>query len=80
MPRVVKSREEFEGEIYESLVLVEGKDLPRHAAGISEITSMRERTSSERLLSCVDVASIVCGQRLARSALAAWKARTPTPN
>ena len=28
MPRVVKSREEFEGEIFESLVLVEGKDLP----------------------------------------------------
>ena len=28
MPRVVKSREEFEGEVYESLVLVEGRDLP----------------------------------------------------
>ena len=34
----------------------------RHAAGISESTSMRARTSSERLLSWVEVASIVCGQ------------------
>jgi hypothetical protein len=44
------------------------------------MTSMRERTSSDRLLSCVDVASIVYGQCVARSRLAAWKARTVMPN
>src|SRR5207245_11593666 len=27
-PRVVKSRDEFEGEIYETTTLVEGRDLP----------------------------------------------------
>src|SRR5437867_9994164 len=45
MPRVVKSREEFEGEIYESLVLVEGKDLPLPAAGteFTEISKSRRR-------------------------------------
>ncbi|MDP9274609.1 MAG: molybdopterin-dependent oxidoreductase, partial [Chloroflexota bacterium] len=45
MPRVVKSREEFEGEIFESLVLVEGKDLPLHAAGteFTEIAKSRRR-------------------------------------
>ena len=45
MPRVVKSREEFEGEIYESLVLVEGKDLPLPAAGteFTEIGRSRRR-------------------------------------
>ena len=45
MPRVVKSREEFEGEIFESLVLVEGKDLPLHAAGteFTEISKSRRR-------------------------------------
>src|SRR6266566_3775404 len=45
MPRVVKSREEFEGEIFESLVLVEGKDLPLPAAGteFSEIGRSRRR-------------------------------------
>src|SRR5437899_1091698 len=45
MPRVVKSREEFEGEIFESLVLVEGKDLTLPAAGteFSEIGRSRRR-------------------------------------
>src|SRR5216117_1003942 len=45
MPRVVKSREGFEGEIFESLVLVEGKDLPLPAAGteLSEIWRSRRR-------------------------------------
>src|SRR3989449_567052 len=45
MPRVVKSREEFEGEIYESLVLVEGKDLPVPPAGTEfvEIAHSRRR-------------------------------------
>jgi len=45
MPRVIKSREEFEGEIYESLVLVEGKDLSLHAAGteFTEISKSRRR-------------------------------------
>src|SRR3989441_2324168 len=45
MPRVVKSREEFEGEIFESLVLVEGKDLPLPAAGteFTEIGRSRRR-------------------------------------
>ncbi len=40
---------------------------------------MRARTSSERLLSCVEVAISVCGQRAARSALAAWNALTLVP-
>src|SRR5438874_8145866 len=45
MPRVVKSREEFEGEIFESLVLVEGKDLPLPASGteFTEIGRSRRR-------------------------------------
>ena len=45
MPRVVKSREEFEGEIFESLVLVEGTDLPLPAAGteFTEIAKSRRR-------------------------------------
>ena len=45
MPRVVKSREEFEGEVYESLVLVEGKDLPAPRAGteFTEIAKTRRR-------------------------------------
>src|SRR5438034_1078440 len=45
MPRVVKSREEFEGEIYESLVLVEGKDLPVPPTGTEfvEIAHSRRR-------------------------------------
>src|SRR5207249_11114140 len=45
MPRVVKSREEFEGEIYESLVLVEGSDLPLHRPdnGFTEIAHSRRR-------------------------------------
>jgi len=28
MPRVVKSREEFEGDIFDSFVFVEGGDIP----------------------------------------------------
>ena len=45
MPRVVKSREEFEGEIYESLVLVDGSDLPLHRPdnGFTEIAHSRRR-------------------------------------
>src|SRR5438270_4894838 len=44
MPRVVKSREEFEGEIFESLVLVEGKDLPLPSgADFTEIGRSRRR-------------------------------------
>jgi CO/xanthine dehydrogenase Mo-binding subunit len=45
VPRVVKSREEFEGEIFESLVLVEGADLPLPAAGteFTEISKSRRR-------------------------------------
>jgi xanthine dehydrogenase YagR molybdenum-binding subunit len=45
MPRVVKSREEFEGEIYESLVLVEGSDLrpPRQGTEFTEIARSRRR-------------------------------------
>jgi xanthine dehydrogenase YagR molybdenum-binding subunit len=45
MPRVVKSREEFEGEIFESLVLVEGTDLPLHPVGteFTEISKSRRR-------------------------------------
>jgi len=35
----------------------------RHRAGNSEMTSIRVRTSSERLLSCVEVASMVCAIR-----------------
>ncbi len=41
---------------------------------------MRARTSSARLLSWVELASIVPGQRAARSALAPWKALTGRPN
>src|SRR5438132_3442677 len=50
MPRVVKSREEFEGEIFESLVLVEGKDLPLPAAGteFSEIGRSRRRVDGQQ--------------------------------
>jgi hypothetical protein len=51
-----------------------------HPCGISDSTLMRVRTSSERLLSCVEVATMVCGQRAARSTLAPWKARTVMPN
>ena len=44
MPRVVKSREEFEGEVYENLVLVEGRDLPVPTGdGFSEIGHERRR-------------------------------------
>src|SRR5438874_655999 len=50
MPRVVKSREEFEGEIFESLVLVEGKDLPVAPAGteFSEIAKSRRRVDGQQ--------------------------------
>ena len=41
---------------------------------------MRARTSSERLLSCVDVASIVCGHVRARFAVAVWNAHRVMPN
>ncbi len=40
---------------------------------------MRQRTSSARLLSCVEVASMVCGQCRSRSRLAPWKAEADTP-
>ena len=55
------------------------RTVSRQAAGISLMTSMRARTSSLRLASCVEVASIVCGQCGARSRLAAWKAATDMP-
>src|SRR5438067_12194523 len=50
MPRVVKSREEFEGEIFESLVLVEGKDLPVAPAGteFNEIAKSRRRVDGQQ--------------------------------
>ncbi len=50
MPRVVKSREEFEGEIFESLVLVEGRDLPVAPAGteFSEIAKSRRRVDGQQ--------------------------------
>ena len=51
----------------------------RHAAGISDSTLMRARTSSERLVSCVEVASISCGQFLARYCASVWKALTVEP-
>ena len=43
--RVVKSRDEFEGEIYESLSIVQGSDLPAHAASaeFDEIGKSRKR-------------------------------------
>jgi len=45
MPRVVKGREELEGEIFESLVLVDGKDLPVAPGGteFTEIGRSRRR-------------------------------------
>jgi len=50
MPRVVKSREEFEGEIFESLVLVEGRDLPVAPVGteFSEIAKSRRRVDGQQ--------------------------------
>ncbi|HEY3126547.1 MAG TPA: xanthine dehydrogenase family protein molybdopterin-binding subunit, partial [Candidatus Limnocylindria bacterium] len=43
--RVVKSRDEFEGEIFESLSIIQGTDLPPHAAGalFEEIGKSRKR-------------------------------------
>ncbi len=43
--RVVKSRDEFEGEIFESLSIIQGTDLPPHAAGVEfeEIGKSRKR-------------------------------------
>ncbi|MDP9252461.1 MAG: xanthine dehydrogenase family protein molybdopterin-binding subunit, partial [Chloroflexota bacterium] len=43
--RVVKSRDEFEGEIFESLSIIQGSDLPPHAAGteFNEIGKSRKR-------------------------------------
>ena len=47
MPKVVRSREEFEGEIYESLVLVEGRDLPLlDGDGRTEIGHQRRRVDA----------------------------------
>ncbi|HEV8230605.1 MAG TPA: xanthine dehydrogenase family protein molybdopterin-binding subunit, partial [Candidatus Limnocylindria bacterium] len=43
-PRVVKSRDEFEGEIYESLALIEGRDLPAAAAGTEHEEIGKART------------------------------------
>src|SRR5437764_892714 len=42
------------------------------ATASSEMTLMRARTSSLRLVSCVEVASIAWGQRCWRLALRAW--------
>src|SRR5262249_63125 len=52
----------------------------RQPAARSVSTSMRGRTVSERLLSCVEVASIVCCQCLARCALARWNFAGGKPN
>jgi CO/xanthine dehydrogenase Mo-binding subunit len=52
VPRVVKSREEFEGEVYESLVLVEGHDLPQLDGGErSEIAHARRRIDGTQRVS-----------------------------
>jgi xanthine dehydrogenase YagR molybdenum-binding subunit len=52
VPRVVKSREEFEGEIYESLVLVEGHDLPQLDGGErTEISHARRRIDGTQRVS-----------------------------
>ena len=51
----------------------------RHTVTISDSTLMRARTSSERLVSCVEVASISCGQWRARCCASAWNWRTLTP-
>ncbi len=61
------------------LMRLQRRTARRHTAGISEITSMRARTSSERLLSWVEVASIVCGHLAVRSRLAPWNAETVMP-
>jgi len=55
---------------HERVSVFQRRSVRRHAAGCSDSTLMRLRTSSERLLSCVEPASIVCGQRFARSRLA----------
>jgi len=52
----------------------------RQAAGNSLMTSMRARTSSERLASCVDVVSMAEGRLSRRSRPMAWKAATERPN
>ena len=52
MPRVVKSREEFEGEVYESLVLVEGSDLPQlDGAEHTQIAHARRRIDGTQRVS-----------------------------
>ncbi len=50
-----------------------------HAPGSSESTFRRARTSSLRLVSCVDVAESACGQCAARSAIQSWSACGATP-
>ena len=50
-----------------------------HSSGISESTLIRARTSSLRLVSWVEVASIACGHRARRSAFCAWKAAGDSP-
>jgi len=42
--RVVKSRDEFEGEIFESLSIIQGSDLPPHAASAERVEIGKSRT------------------------------------
>ena len=52
----------------------------RHSSGISDRTASRARLSSPRLVSCVAVASMACGQFCARAAFALWKRAGERPN
>ena len=58
---------------------VVGRTFFAHVSDISDSTLRRARKSSERLVSCVEVASISCGQCRARYSASAWNARTPLP-
>ena len=49
-PRVLKSKDEFEGEIYESTVIVEGRDLPAAEPG-DEIGKSRPRIDGRKRVS-----------------------------
>ena len=50
-----------------------------HSRGSSESASMRARTSSPRLVSCVAVASIERGKLRARARFWSWKVSTGVP-
>ena len=53
---------------------------PAQAAGISDSTARRDRTSSDRLVSWVDDASIECGRVATLARQAAWNTLTGVPN